>query len=271
MGLGLGGNSMLQAFSEAIHFIRNRPIALVGVAIIILLQAGIAYLQLPVANYFIATLDFDATLAAFDSIQLIGFIILMFIGMVINFAGFLWIAQLVKAWKQNTNERTSLQLFKAAGLVTATIILAVGLVAGFTAALAIMLEFAGFLGILVIGIVVLLAIYLSIKFTFFLPLMGFGLGLKQALQQSWRITQKHLLETIILLFALIIITGIIDFVIALLIAGIDTELIAVPINFIYSIILTTYIAAVLACAIPLEEIDSTPRMNKHSHGRTSKL
>lgn len=266
---GVGGvYAMIHAFGEAIAFMRARPMAVVGVAIIILLQAGIAYFQLPITNYFIATLDFDATLAAFDAIQVVGFLILMFMGLVLNFAGFLWIAQLVKVWKQHSNEKTSLQLLKAAGLVAAAIVLAVGLITGATAVLASMIQFLGFLGILLIGIVVLLAIYLSIKFMFFLPLMGFGLGLKQALQLSWGITQKQLGASIALLFGLIILTGIIDFVIALLIAGIDTELIAVPINFIYSTMLTTYLAAVLACAIPLSEIDSAPRMNNHAHGST---
>ncbi len=260
---------MIQAFGEAIQFLRARPLSFVGMGIIILVQAGIALLQLPVASYFISTLDFGSLLEAFDAVQLIGFVLLSFIGMVLNFSAFLWVAQQVKIWKTRSTEKASLQLLKSSGLVTTAIILAGGLTLGVTGVLVSLLEVLGFMGVLLLGSMILLVIYFTIKFAFALPLMGFGMGLKQALQQSWRITQKHFFGAIAVLAGLFVVTTIIDLAVQYIIAQLDTELLAVPLNFISAVALTTFGAALLACAVPLQEIENITGMGKHAHARTA--
>jgi hypothetical protein len=256
---------MLHAFGEAITFIREKPFILIGVGFLLLLQVGIATLQSPVANHFVSTLDYGSLLEAFDSIQLVVFIALAFVGLILNFAGLLWIAQQVKVWKQHTQEKTSLQLLKAAGLVAIATIVLAGLIIGMTLVLSLLLEFLGFIGLFVLGVMILLFLYIMIKFTFTLVLMGFGLGLKHSLQQSWRITQGHFLLTVVLLLGIGLITGIGDAVTQLIIASLETELIAIPFNFIVTTLLTTYAVAVMACAVPLDTINSvTP---KHVHGK----
>ncbi|QQR92155.1 MAG: glycerophosphoryl diester phosphodiesterase membrane domain-containing protein [Candidatus Iainarchaeum archaeon] len=257
---------MIHAFGEAIAFMRTRPIVVVGMAIIILLQAGIALLQLPVASYFLSVLDFNTLIDAFGGIQLAGFFILLLIGMIVNFTGFLWVAQHVKAWKLHSGEKTSLQLIKSAGLVAAAIILVGGLMLGLTWVLTAIVDAIGFFALLLLGVMVLLAFYLTIKFLFVLPLMGFGLGLKQALQQSWHITQEHFFASAALLIGLFIVTAVIDFITQTLLVGIDADIIVVPLNFIIAVLLSTYSAAVVACAIPLQEVDTIPHP-KHAHGK----
>lgn len=260
---------MIQAFGEAIQFLRARPFSLLGMGLIILVQAGIALIQLPIASYFISTLDFGTLLEAFDGVQLLVFVLLALIGMVLNFSGFLWVAQQVKIWKTPSGEKASLQLLKSSGLVTVAIILFMGLALGITGILASLLEVLGFIGLFVLGICMLLMIYCIIKFAFVLPLMGFGAGLKPALQQSWRITQSHFFGTIGVLVGLFIITTLIDLIVQIVIGQLDTELIAIPLNFISAVALTTYGAAVLACAIPLREIESMPGMRPHAHTRAA--
>ena len=231
----------------------------------ILLQAGIALLQAPIANYFIATLDFTAVLEAFDSIQLGGFIILMLVGLIFNFAGLLWVAQHVKVWKQPSTEKTSLQLLKSAGLVTAFIVMVLGIIIGISWVLSLLLEFLGFIGIFLVGITILVMMYAIVKFTFVVALMGFGLDLKQALQQSWNLTQNHFLQALALLVGIMLITTLFDLIVQFIIVRLDTELIAIPLNFISAVLLTTYGTAVMACAIPLQEISTMAR--KHVHGK----
>lgn len=256
---------MLHAFGEALAFIKEKPTILIGVGVLLLLQAGIALLQAPIANYFIATLDFTAVLEAFDSIQLGGFIILMLVGLIFNFAGLLWVAQHVKVWKQPSTEKTSLQLLKSAGLVTAFIVMVLGIIIGISWVLSLLLEFLGFIGIFLVGITILVMMYAIVKFTFVVALMGFGLDLKQALQQSWNLTQNHFLQALALLVGIMLITTLLDLIVQFIIVRLDTELIAIPLNFISAVLLTTYGAAVMACAIPLQEISTMAR--KHVHGK----
>ena len=116
----------------------------------------------------------------------------------------------------------------------------------------------------VFSIILALGISVSmVKFSFAPSYVGMGFLPKEALAQSWHATRGKLLHTIILLFAILLVTGLIQGVIDLLTENMNDDSIIAAISFVGSAVGLFYSGTVLALGAPDAGTISAPR----KHGK----
>lgn len=256
---------MLQAFKEGIAFIAQWP-SIYGILLVLtLIQTGLALTQQEIINYFLITADVEAVLHAFDSVQLLAFGLTILIGFILSMAMTLFVALQAYHWKTKRQEKSSMGLMRASGAVVILLILAFGLVGLWAWLITQLVGWIGFWSFFIIGVSVLLVLYALLKFTFALPLIGFGMDIQEALAQSWKITQKHLLGTIGVIVGLFVVGILFEVIVEAIIEPLDSEIIANAISILISTLLVMYSSAVLALAIPLDELNESPS-KRHMHG-----
>lgn len=122
---------------------------------------------------------------------------------------------------------------------------------------------AALLGVVFSAILALVIGVSLLKFSFAPSYVGMGYLPKEALAQSWHATRGKLLHTIILLFAILVVTGLIQGVMDVVTENMNDDSIIAVISFVGSAVGLFYSGTVLALGAPDAGTISTPR----KHGK----
>jgi hypothetical protein len=181
------------------------------------------------------------------------FFLITLISLIISISTLFLIAQQFRAWKsKSTTSPASLQIIKSAGMVVAVLIIAMGLLGLVVWILNALADWIGFFGLLLWGIFALLLVYALFKLSFLLTFMGFGQSLRDALRSSWEFTRQHVWKVLGLLIVVFIISSAWDLLLGFVQNLIENEWIGVAFTLIMNTLITVYVSAVLAGAVPLE-------------------
>lgn len=174
---------------------------------------------------------------------------LVFVSLVFSIYSAGYISKSIR--KTESPQKNSLVVSSIAlSLVLAAVVLALYVKMGVVNSLSSSGGIAGVIGIIFTAVVGLLILLCVIKFAFAPVYLGWGLLPKDALAQSWRATQGKLFSTIVVLFAILIVTGLIQMILGFLTDPIGDESLIAIIYFLGSSVGLFYSGAVLALAAP---------------------